>query len=87
MSVEVIGAGWSRTGTSSFKQALEILGYTPYHMYENMRLGHCDKWIQAFDEKDTKVSMIPHVYQSAPKRKKVKFRKFPVNQVEERNTA
>lgn len=31
--IEVIGAGWGRTGTNSLMKALEILGYDPcYHM-------------------------------------------------------
>ena len=34
-TVQVIGAGWGRTGTSSLKRALEILGFGPcYHMAE-----------------------------------------------------
>eukprot|EP01040_Poterioochromonas_malhamensis_P017289 gene17289-19830_t len=34
-TVQVIGAGWGRTGTLSLKKALEILGYNPtYHMRE-----------------------------------------------------
>ncbi len=35
MTLAVIGAGWGRTGTLSFKQALEQLGFGPcYHMLE-----------------------------------------------------
>ena len=35
MSVEVIGAGFGRTGTMSLKVALEQLGHGPcYHMIE-----------------------------------------------------
>lgn len=35
MALEVIGAGFGRTGTLSFKQALEDLGFGPcYHMLE-----------------------------------------------------
>jgi hypothetical protein len=35
MSLEVIGAGFGRTGTMSIKVALEQLGYGPcYHMIE-----------------------------------------------------
>lgn len=37
MSLEVIGAGFGRTGTESMKRALEMLGHGPcYHMYEVM---------------------------------------------------
>lgn len=35
MPLDVIGAGFGRTGTESLKKALEILGFGPcYHMYE-----------------------------------------------------
>jgi len=35
MTIRVIGAGWSRTGTFSLKRALEQLGFGPcYHMHE-----------------------------------------------------
>lgn len=35
MALNIIGAGFGRTGTESMKRALEILGYGPcYHMYE-----------------------------------------------------
>lgn len=35
MVLQVIGAGFGRTGTESMKKALEILGFDPcYHMYE-----------------------------------------------------
>jgi len=35
MTIRVIGAGWSRTGTYSLKRALELLGFGPcYHMHE-----------------------------------------------------
>ena len=37
MTLEVIGAGFGRTGTASLKAALEILGYDPtHHMFEVM---------------------------------------------------
>jgi hypothetical protein len=35
MALQVLGVGWSRTGTFSLKLALETLGYGPcYHMHE-----------------------------------------------------
>jgi hypothetical protein len=52
MTVEVIGAGWGRTGTSSLKKALEILGYDPtYHMVEVHKNKDCDFWINAYEKK------------------------------------
>lgn len=35
MALDIIGAGFGRTGTDSMKRALDMLGYGPcYHMYE-----------------------------------------------------
>ncbi|QBD83361.1 sulfotransferase family protein [Ktedonosporobacter rubrisoli] len=47
--MQVIGAGWGRTGTSSLKQALEILGFGPcYHMSElSQRPQDLPYWEQA----------------------------------------
>lgn len=40
MPLQVIGAGWGRTGTESLKKALEMLGYQKcYHMFELMKEG------------------------------------------------
>lgn len=46
--LEVIGAGFGRTGTVSLKKALEILGYDPcYHMHDLMTTyGHVSFWIR-----------------------------------------
>lgn len=35
-NIEVIGAGFGRTGTNSLRTALNILGYHSYHMLENV---------------------------------------------------
>lgn len=38
MALQVIGAGWGRTGTESLKEALEVLGFDRcYHMFELLR--------------------------------------------------
>ncbi|HEY7990726.1 MAG TPA: sulfotransferase [Stellaceae bacterium] len=51
MSLQVIGAGLGRTGTSSLKLALELMGFGPcYHMTE--LIGHPDHfplWLDAVD--------------------------------------
>jgi len=49
MSIEVIGAGFGRTGTMSLKLALEKLGFDKcYHMYELLhQAGHVELWHQA----------------------------------------
>ena len=46
--LRVIGAGFGRTGTLSFKQALEDLGFGPaYHMHEVMRRpSHIERWLR-----------------------------------------
>ncbi len=42
MTIKVIGAGFGRTGTASFKSALETLGFGPcYHMFE--LISHLDQ--------------------------------------------
>ncbi|MEV4897563.1 sulfotransferase family protein, partial [Nonomuraea sp. NPDC055795] len=47
--LNVIGAGFPRTGTSSMKAALERLGFGPcYHMFEILtHPGHVDRWLPA----------------------------------------
>jgi hypothetical protein len=49
MSLQVIGAGFGRTGTLSLKFALEMLGFDPcYHMLEVMaKPAHIDFWLRA----------------------------------------
>ena len=38
MALQVIGAGWGRTGTESLKSALEILGFGRcFHMFELLK--------------------------------------------------
>jgi hypothetical protein len=51
VQLEVIGAGFGRTGTMSFKTALEALGLGPcYHMIEvYANEGHVDLWSAAID--------------------------------------
>ena len=47
VQVKVIGAGWGRTGTSSFQKALEILGFGPcYHMKEIFKHGNHHHWLE-----------------------------------------
>jgi hypothetical protein len=49
MAIEVIGAGFGRTGTLSLKTGLEQLGFGPcYHMYELLQhLDHAESWNRA----------------------------------------
>lgn len=46
MNLEVVGAGFGRTGTETLKNALEILGFGPcYHMFEiDKHPEHIEKW-------------------------------------------
>jgi len=52
MALDVIGAGFGRTGTESMKRALEMLGFGPcYHMYEVMpNKGHYDHWRSVYND-------------------------------------
>ena len=48
--LEVIGAGYSRTGTLSLKQALEILGIGRcYHFTELLKRRHATRWLAILD--------------------------------------
>lgn len=52
MAIQVIGAGFGRTGTLSLKNALEELGFVKcYHMSEliNVHPAHIQYWQQAFE--------------------------------------
>ena len=45
MALKVIGAGFPRTGTTSLKSALELLGFGPCcHMWELMKPEHAWRW-------------------------------------------
>ena len=48
-ALQVIGAGFGRSGTTSLRQALHLLGYAPcYHMQTAlMRYSHMKFWIRA----------------------------------------
>uniref|UniRef100_A0A6U1K0N7 Sulfotransferase n=1 Tax=Tetraselmis chuii TaxID=63592 RepID=A0A6U1K0N7_9CHLO len=50
--VEVIGAGWGRTGTTSFKAAMEILGLPCYHMKEVFPNRDFKFWSRMADGED-----------------------------------
>ena len=49
MSLEVIGAGFGRSGTMSLRRALEMLGYAPcYHMQVTLtHYAHMKFWVRA----------------------------------------
>ena len=49
--IQVIGAGFGRTGTNSLKVALNILGYKTYHMYElRSNRDDLDIWINEINK-------------------------------------
>ncbi len=52
-NIEVIGAGWGRTSTTSLQHALQILGYDPcYHMREVVGNDvHAKFWTKVADKK------------------------------------
>ena len=48
MTLQLIGAGFGRTGTLSLKQAIETIAAGPcYHMQEVARNQHADLWLAA----------------------------------------
>lgn len=67
MTLEVIGAGFGRTGTMSLKNALEMLGVGPcYHMIEETRHPHHDLiWQDATDRKPVDWDALFTGYRSA----------------------
>tara|TARA_R110002050_G_scaffold221415_2_gene357216 strand:- start:2681 stop:3049 length:369 start_codon:yes stop_codon:yes gene_type:complete len=54
MSIEIIGAGFGRTGTNTLKEALVILGFPCYHMTEVFKGGrdHCKFWLSQYTLND-----------------------------------
>mmetsp|Transcript_35933 Transcript_35933/g.82129 ORF Transcript_35933/g.82129 Transcript_35933/m.82129 type:complete len:265 (+) Transcript_35933:103-897(+) len=46
--MQVIGAGFGRTGTNSLRMALNQLGYKTYHMEEAFPNGHIREWAKLY---------------------------------------
>jgi hypothetical protein len=67
MTLEIIGAGFGRTGTNSLKIALELLGYNPcYHMYEvKQNPSHVEFWNNAASGKSCKWADFFYQYKAA----------------------
>lgn len=67
MSLEVIGVGLGRTGTTSMRLALEQLGYGPcYNMAElGRRYEHEPLWISAASNKSIEWDTIFQGYRAA----------------------
>ena len=67
MTLKIVGAGFGRTGTLSFKAALEELGFGPcYHMLEVMKDdNHAGRWHRAVTEQNTNWSEILADYRAA----------------------
>jgi hypothetical protein len=65
--MQIIGAGFGRTGTLSLKAALEQLGFGPcYHMIEVFKNpGHISTWQAAIDNKPVDWERILARYESA----------------------
>eukprot|EP01039_Chlorochromonas_danica_P008007 gene8007-8833_t len=56
--LELLGVGWGRTGTTSLKQALDILGYPCYHMVDVIERGHAPFWIKVSNQEDHDFSAV-----------------------------
>ena len=67
MSLQVIGAGFGRTGTKSLKEALETLGFDPcYHMFEVvLHPEHVSHWQTAVDNQPVDWHAIFSEYKAA----------------------
>ena len=67
MTLQVIGAGFGRTGTRSLKVALEALGFGKcYHMEEVIKHpAHLNHWIEAAESGSTDWEALFKDYQSA----------------------
>ncbi|MFI9554666.1 sulfotransferase family protein [Nonomuraea endophytica] len=65
--LNVIGAGFPRTGTSSMKAALERLGFGPcYHMFEILaRPDRVDRWLPAIEGRELDWNHVLEGYRSA----------------------
>ncbi|GLJ34737.1 hypothetical protein SUGI_0698980 [Cryptomeria japonica] len=51
LNLKVIGAGLPRTGTTSLKEALTILGFSCHHASEMFKNNHTDLWIDILSSK------------------------------------
>jgi Sulfotransferase domain len=47
--LQVIGAGFGRTGTQSFSRAMAMLGFPTYNMVEQFRRDHSSFWIEKLE--------------------------------------
>ena len=57
--LKVIGAGFGRTGTTSLKVALDMLGFKCYHMQEVFKNPtHPKLWVEAYEGKLTDYDLI-----------------------------
>lgn len=66
MSLKVIGAGFGRTGTTSLKTALELLGYNKcHHMTEVIQFGGGLQWHRKLEGEDIGWEEIFDGYQAA----------------------
>jgi hypothetical protein len=66
MTIKVIGAGFSRTGTGSMKAALEHLGYSEcYHVFDlGVRPDHMQYWEAAADKEPVEWSKVFEGFQA-----------------------
>jgi len=67
MTIEILGAGFGRTGTNSLKLALEEIGLGPcYHMHEVAKnTGHVDLWDSAIHKGHFDADILYKNYKSA----------------------
>lgn len=65
LALEIVGAGFGRTGTDSLREALEILGYRTYHMrviIENRLDNHTHLWKSYFQGETPVGDIVDELY-------------------------
>ena len=60
--LQVIGAGFGRTGTNSLKLALNALGYKTYHMFELLNENDQEIWIKQVKLPENERNLTDMVY-------------------------
>ena len=63
--LKVLGLGYSRTGTSSLKRALELLGFPTYHMFEIFnRPADASLWLRVDSEPENRKILFDQIFAS-----------------------
>lgn len=62
-SLKIISPGYSRTGTSSLKAALDQLGFPCYHMFEIFKRPlDASAWLRIYNDRENRQHLFEHIY-------------------------